>query len=288
MGFFGLFGGFNPSKCKTAPEALHRSHQAAQEQEGPRGETALRKEIADLLGADKTESARVRIEGVMREGGQPGGVRHSRPLLRAPRGQIETHRAGEGPSGRPEGGGRDMHLRREAHGRAPGTGPDQVPVRRQVRAGVRAGVRGRRHRRRVRRERTAIQKLSVAPPTNEEKLAKLRAIAEEHRVPFDEEEATKSLAQATKIPAQVHARPTGATAAARAPASRGTRTCSRRRRRRLRLPGRRRRRRRRRRRSRWLTAEKHRAAGGSLRARFRDHHQQRAAPPRVPRELAVR
>ena len=58
--------------------------------------------------------------------------------------------------------------------------------------------------------RTAIQKLSAPFPTNEEKLAKLRAIAEEHRVPFDEEEATKSLAQATKRPT------TGATSAARA------------------------------------------------------------------------
>ena len=64
MGFFGLFGGFNPSKCKTALRLCIGRIKLLKNKKGLAAR-ALRKEIADLLGADKTESARVRIEGVM-------------------------------------------------------------------------------------------------------------------------------------------------------------------------------------------------------------------------------
>ena len=204
MGFFGLFGGFNPSKCKTALRLCIGRIKLLKNKKGL-AVRALRKEIADLLGADKTESARVRIEGVMREEANleafdildlfcellvvrlrlieqekdlPDDLKEAvATCIYAAKRMGELPELGQIKSQFAAKYGREYAQACEADGTAAACGVN----------------------------RTAIQKLSVAPPTNEEKLAKLRAIAEEHRVPFDEEEATKSLAQATKIPAQVHA-----------------------------------------------------------------------------------
>ena len=204
MGFFGLFGGFNPSKCKTALRLCIGRIKLLKNKKGLAAR-ALRKEIADLLGADKTESARVRIEGVMREEANleafdildlfcellvvrlrlieqekdlPDDLKEAvATCIYAAKRMGELPELGQIKSQFAAKYGREYAQACEADGTAAACGVN----------------------------RTAIQKLSVAPPTNEEKLAKLRAIAEEHRVPFDEEEATKSLAQATKIPAQVHA-----------------------------------------------------------------------------------
>lgn len=205
MGFFGLFGGgFNPSKCKTALRLCIGRIKLLKNKKGL-AVRALRKEIADLLGADKTESARVRIEGVMREEANleafdildlfcellvvrlrlieqekdlPDDLKEAvATCIYAAKRMGELPELGQIKSQFAAKYGREYAQACEADGTAAACGVN----------------------------RTAIQKLSVAPPTNEEKLAKLRAIAEEHRVPFDEEEATKSLAQATKSPAQVHA-----------------------------------------------------------------------------------
>lgn len=204
MGFFGLFGGFNPSKCKTALRLCIGRIKLLKNKKGL-AVRALRKEIADLLGADKTESARVRIEGVMREEANleafdildlfcellvvrlrlieqekdlPDDLKEAvATCIYAAKRMGELPELGQIKSQFAAKYGREYAQACEADGTAAACGVN----------------------------RTAIQKLSVAPPTNEEKLAKLRAIAEEHRVPFDEEEATKSLAQAIKIPAQVHA-----------------------------------------------------------------------------------
>ena len=199
MGFFGLFGGFNPSKCKTALRLCIGRIKLLKNKKGLAAR-ALRKEIADLLGADKTESARVRIEGVMREEANleafdildlfcellvvrlrlieqekdlPDDLKEAvATCIYAAKRMGELPELGQIKSQFAAKYGREYAQACEADGTAAACGVN----------------------------RTAIQKLSVAPPTNEEKLAKLRAIAEEHRVPFDEEEATKSLAQATKSP----------------------------------------------------------------------------------------
>ena len=194
MGFFGLFGGFNPSKCKTALRLCIGRIKLLKNKKGL-AVRALRKEIADLLGADKTESARVRIEGVMREEANleafdildlfcellvvrlrlieqekdlPDDLKEAvATCIYAAKRMGELPELGQIKSQFAAKYGREYAQACEADGTAAACGVN----------------------------RTAIQKLSVAPPTNEEKLAKLRAIAEEHRVPFDEEEATKSLAQ---------------------------------------------------------------------------------------------
>ena len=199
MGFFGLFGGFNPSKCKTALRLCIGRIKLLKNKTGLAAR-ALRKEIADLLGADKTESARVRIEGVMREEANleafdildlfcellvvrlrlieqekdlPDDLKEAvATCIYAAKRMGELPELGQIKSQFAAKYGREYAQACEADGTAAACGVN----------------------------RTAIQKLSVAPPTNEEKLAKLRAIAEEHRVPFDEEEATKSLARATKRP----------------------------------------------------------------------------------------
>ena len=82
MGFFGLFGGFNPSKCKTALRLCIGRIKLLKNKKGLAAR-ALRKEIADLLGADKTESARVRIEGVrVRRRSEGAAFVHGRAAVR--------------------------------------------------------------------------------------------------------------------------------------------------------------------------------------------------------------
>ena len=196
MGFFGLFGGgFNPAKCKTALRLCIGRIKLLKNKKGL-AVRALRKEIADLIGANKTDSARVRIEGVMREEANleafdildlfcellvvrlrlieqekdlPDDLKEAvATCIYAAKRMGELPELGQIKAQFAAKYGREYAQACEADGTAAACGVN----------------------------RTAIQKLSVRPPTNEDKLEKLRAIAQEHAVPFDEEETSAALARA--------------------------------------------------------------------------------------------
>ena len=196
MGFFGLFGGgFNPAKCKTALRLCIGRIKLLKNKKGL-AVRALRKEIADLIRANKTDSARVRIEGVMREEANleafdildlfcellvvrlrlieqekdlPDDLKEAvATCIYAAKRMGELPELGQIKAQFAAKYGREYAQACEADGTAAACGVN----------------------------RTAIQKLSVRPPTNEDKLVKLRAIAAEHAVPFDEEETSAALARA--------------------------------------------------------------------------------------------
>jgi hypothetical protein len=196
MGFFGLFGGgFNPAKCKTALRLCIGRIKLLKNKKGL-AVRALRKEIADLIRANKTDSARVRIEGVMREEANLEAfdiLDLFCELLVVRLRLIEQEK--DLPDDLKEAVATCIYAAKRM---------GELPELTQIKAQFAAKY-GREYAHACEADgtaaacgvnRTAIQKLSVRPPTNEDKLEKLRAIAAEHAVPFDEEETSAALARA--------------------------------------------------------------------------------------------
>lgn len=188
-------GGFNPAKCKTALRLCIGRIKLLKNKKGL-AVRALRKEIADLIRANKTDSARVRIEGVMREEANLEAfdiLDLFCELLVVRLRLIEQEK--DLPDDLKEAVATCIYAAKRM---------GELPELTQIKAQFAAKY-GREYAHACEADgtaaacgvnRTAIQKLSVRPPTNEDKLEKLRAIAAEHAVPFDEEETSAALARA--------------------------------------------------------------------------------------------
>ena len=126
MGIFSaLFGAdFTPAKCKTSlrlclgrVKLLKNKKRVALQ--------ALRREIAELMRAGKYDSARVRVEGVLREEAMLERSRSS-TSSEASRRPTPAHLLHRGPPRGSQGGGRHRRVRRDARPSSPNS-PRSAP-----------------------------------------------------------------------------------------------------------------------------------------------------------------